>query len=73
MSLFSLQLFLVVRLDLIKVFLSFQAYSENGLIGLLRPPHLHVAPPLVISEEELLDGFERQDKALYTLDEALGF
>jgi taurine--2-oxoglutarate transaminase len=50
-----------------------KAYSENGLIGLLRPPHLHVAPPLVISEEDLMDGFERQDKALYALDEGLGF
>jgi len=50
-----------------------QAYTENGLMGLLRPPHLHVAPPLVITEEELLDGFDRQDKALYTLDDALGF
>merc|ERR1719223_881670 len=50
-----------------------KAYSENGLIGLLRPPHLHVAPPLIISEDELMDGFDRQDKALYNLDEALGF
>lgn len=50
-----------------------KAYTSNGLIGLLRPPHLHVAPPLIISEEELLDGFDRQDKALYALDEALGF
>jgi taurine---2-oxoglutarate transaminase len=50
-----------------------KAYTANGLIGLLRPPHLHVSPPLIISEEELLDGFERQDKALYVLDEALGF
>jgi adenosylmethionine-8-amino-7-oxononanoate aminotransferase len=50
-----------------------QAYTQNGLIGLLRPPHMHVAPPLIITEEELLDGFERQDKALDALDEALGF
>lgn len=50
-----------------------QAYTQNGLIGLLRPPHMHVAPPLIITEEELLDGFERQDKALDVLDEALGF
>lgn len=50
-----------------------QAYTENGLIGMMRAPQLHVAPPLVISEEELLDGFERQDKALYVLDDALGF
>eukprot|EP00557_Chaetoceros_sp_GSL56_P008658 CAMPEP_0176495020 /NCGR_PEP_ID=MMETSP0200_2-20121128/10426_1 /TAXON_ID=947934 /ORGANISM="Chaetoceros sp., Strain GSL56" /LENGTH=497 /DNA_ID=CAMNT_0017892855 /DNA_START=174 /DNA_END=1667 /DNA_ORIENTATION=+ len=50
-----------------------KAYTENGLMGLLRPPHLHVAPPLIISESELMDGFERQDKALYALDDALGF
>ena len=51
----------------------FQAYSANGLIGLLRPPHMHVAPPLIITEDELMDGFDRQDKALYALDDALGF
>lgn len=57
-----------------KAFVEYKkAYTENGLIGLLRPPHLHVAPPLVITEDELLDGFERNDKALYVLDEALGF
>jgi hypothetical protein len=50
-----------------------KAYTQTGLIGLLRPPHMHVAPPLIITEEELLDGFERQDKALDVLDEALGF
>lgn len=50
-----------------------KAYTDNGLMGLLRPPHLHVAPPLIISEDELLDGFDRQDKSLYALDEALGF
>lgn len=49
------------------------AFTEQGLIGLLRPPLLHVAPPLVITEEELLEGFERQDKALDVLDRALGF
>jgi 4-aminobutyrate--pyruvate transaminase len=57
-----------------KAFVAYKkAYTANGLIGLLRPPHLHIAPPLVISEKELLDGFDRQDKALYVLDEALGF
>jgi taurine---2-oxoglutarate transaminase len=50
-----------------------KAYLENGLIGLLRFPLLHVAPPLIITEDELLDGFDRQDKALYTLDHELGF
>jgi len=57
-----------------KAFVEYKkAYTANGLIGLLRPPHLHIAPPLIISEEELLDGFDRNDKALYVLDEALGF
>ena len=50
-----------------------KAYNEAGLIGLMRPPLLHVAPPLIITEDELLDGLERQDKALDTLDQALGF
>ena len=42
-------------------------------MGLLRAPHLHVAPPLTITKDELLDGFDRQDKALFVLDDALGF
>mmetsp|Transcript_9352 Transcript_9352/g.14073 ORF Transcript_9352/g.14073 Transcript_9352/m.14073 type:complete len:495 (-) Transcript_9352:95-1579(-) len=50
-----------------------KAYSNVGLMGLIRPPLLHVAPPLIINENELLDGLERQDIALHTLDEALGF
>jgi len=57
-----------------KAFVDFKkAYTENGLIGLIRPPHLHVAPPLVINQHELMDGFDRMDRALYTLDDALGF
>eukprot|EP01083_Nonionella_stella_P052234 138664_1 len=27
-----------------------KAFTENGLMGLLRPPHLHVAPPLTTTE-----------------------
>lgn len=50
-----------------------QAYTENGLIGLHRYPHIHCAPPLIIKENELLDGFERLDRALNVLDESLGF
>jgi len=50
-----------------------KAYNEAGLIGLMRPPHLHVAPPLNITEDDLDEGFRRQDKALYALDDALGF
>ena len=50
-----------------------KAYAENGLVGLHRYPHVHCAPPLVISQDELLDGFDRLDRALYVLDDALGF
>jgi len=34
---------------------------------------IHVAPLLIMSEEQLQDGFSCQDDALYTLDEALGY
>jgi len=50
-----------------------QAFVNEGLVGLHRFPHVHCAPPLTISEEELIDGFERLDRALTVLDEALGF
>lgn len=50
-----------------------EAYTENGLVGLHRYPHIHCAPPLIINEDELVDGFQRLDRALYVLDEALGF
>lgn len=49
------------------------AFTANGLVGLHRYPHIHCAPPLCITEEELLDGFDRLDNSLYTLDDALGF
>jgi taurine--2-oxoglutarate transaminase len=50
-----------------------KAYTENGLVGLHRYPHIHCAPPLIISEHELIDGFQRLDRALHVLDEALGY
>lgn len=50
-----------------------QAYAANGLMGLHRYPHIHCAPPLVISRDELLDGFDRLHRSLTVLDEALGF
>lgn len=50
-----------------------KAFTEQGLMALVRPPHCHVAPPLITTEEQLQDGFERQDNALYHLDDALGF
>jgi taurine--2-oxoglutarate transaminase len=49
------------------------AYRQNGLVGLHRYPHIHCAPPLIISENELIDGFQRLDRSLYVLDAELGF
>jgi len=48
-----------------------QAMLEEGLFGLFRPPFLHCAPPLVISEEELREGFLCLDRALDKLDVAI--
>lgn len=45
-----------------------EAMIRNGLIGLFRPPLLHCAPPLIIEERELRDGFQRLDHALEVLD-----
>ena len=36
-----------------------RALLDNGVFGLVRPPLLHTAPPLVINEAELRDGFDR--------------
>ena len=46
-----------------------KAMLANGLYGLFRPPLLHCAPPLTITEEQLRDGFKRLDRALNTLDD----
>lgn len=45
-----------------------KAMLDEGLMGLFRPPLLHCAPPLVVSESELRDGFARLDRALVTMD-----
>lgn len=50
-----------------------QAYHEAGLVGLHRYPHVHSSPPLIISEAELQDGFDRLSTAIAVLDDALGF
>jgi len=49
-----------------------KAMMDNGLFGLFRPPFLHCAPPLVITEAELRDGFSRLDRSLDTFDKAVG-
>ena len=43
------------------------ALLDEGIISLFRNCMLHVAPPLVISEAELRDGFERVHRALASL------
>ena len=45
-----------------------KAMLDEGLMGLFRPPLLHCAPPLVIQEDELRDGFKRLDRALTVAD-----
>jgi taurine--2-oxoglutarate transaminase len=50
-----------------------QALTDGGLFGLVRPPLMHHAPPLVISEAELRHGFEIVDNGLTVLDRGLGF
>jgi taurine--2-oxoglutarate transaminase len=49
------------------------AFTANGLVGIHRYPHIHCAPPLNITEEELVDGFQRLDRALSVLDDELGY
>ena len=34
----------------------------------VRAPILHITPPLIITEKELNDAFDRVDDALYELD-----
>lgn len=46
-----------------------KAMRDEGLFALFRPPLLHCSPPLVITEEELRDGFKRLSKALSVLDD----
>merc|ERR1712176_188657 len=41
-----------------------KAFLEEGLIGFLRPPQVHCCPPLIITEAELREGFQRLDRAL---------
>lgn len=48
-----------------------KAFYAEGLIGFLRPPQVHCAPPLVISEAELRDGFQRLDRAMAVLEREL--
>jgi len=41
---------------------------QNGIFAWVRPPIMHLAPPLIITEEELNDAISRIDDALKVLD-----
>jgi 4-aminobutyrate aminotransferase-like enzyme len=41
---------------------------ENGIFTWVRPPVMHIAPPLVINEKELNTAFDKVDDALNVLD-----
>lgn len=46
------------------------ALRANGLIGFVRPPLFHCAPALVISADELREGFQAADRALEVYDKS---
>lgn len=48
-----------------------KALLDNGIYGLLRPPLVHCAPPLVIKPAELQEGFDNFAKALEIYDGAI--
>jgi taurine---2-oxoglutarate transaminase len=43
--------------------------KENGLITLIRGHHVHCTPPLIITEDEIREGFEILHKSLDVLDD----
>ncbi len=44
-------------------------FVEEGLVTLMRGHHVHCTPPLVISEDEIKEGFEMMHRALGDLDD----
>jgi len=45
-----------------------QRLLENGIFSWVRSPLMHFAPPLIITEAELNDAFNRIDDAMNVLD-----
>merc|ERR1719469_544964 len=48
-----------------------KAFNAEGLLGFARLPQVHCCPPLIISADELRDGFQRLDRALAVLEAEL--
>ena len=46
-----------------------KSHKANGLTTLFRGHIMHCAPPLVINEEEIGEGFEILDRCFNDLDE----
>jgi adenosylmethionine-8-amino-7-oxononanoate aminotransferase len=47
------------------------ALTRNGIMGIFRPPLLHCTPPLVITEPELREGFQRVSRSLSEMEAAM--
>ena len=45
---------------------------EEGLVTLVRGHHVHCTPPLVITEEEIIEGVAILHKGFDKLDEFIG-
>lgn len=48
-----------------------ESMKKHGLFALFRSPLMHIAPPLVITEEELLEMFSRIDRVLNDVEAQL--
>lgn len=50
-----------------------KALLDEGIYGFVRAPNFHSAPPLISTPEDLVDGYDKIDRALTVLDKGLGF
>ena len=41
---------------------------DSGVFGFMRPPVMHWAPPLIITDEQINDTVDKIDAALYRAD-----
>lgn len=50
-----------------------KVFTKVGLAGIHRYPHIHIAPPLIITEAELKKGFNLHSQAIAVLNKELGY